>query len=146
MVLLRAQLEVFAITPASGTAGPMGALVIGFSAGLLCYFFSTSVKKKFGYDDSLDVFGIHGIGGIIGALLTGLCAAEFMGGSGLAHDTVGAQLWNQLLGVLLTIVWCGVVSVVSLFVIDKVIGLRVTDEEEVVGLDISLHDEQGYEI
>ncbi len=135
-----------AITPASGTAGPMGALLIGFSAGLLCYFFSTSVKRKLGYDDSLDVFGIHGIGGIIGALLTGLCAAEFMGGSGLAHDTVGAQLWNQLLGVLLTIVWCGVVSVVSLFVIDKVIGLRVTDEEEVVGLDISLHDEQGYEI
>ncbi len=135
-----------AITPASGTAGPMGALLIGFSAGLLCYIFSTSVKKKFGYDDSLDVFGVHGIGGIIGALLTGLCAAEFMGGSGLAHDTVGAQLWNQLLGVLLTIGWCGVVSVVSLFVIDKVIGLRVTDEEEVVGLDISLHDEQGYEI
>ncbi len=135
-----------AITPASGTAGPMGALLIGFSAGLLCYFFSTSVKKKFGYDDSLDVFGIHGIGGIIGGLLTGLCAAEFMGGSGLAHDTVGVQLWNQLLGVLLTIVWCGVVSVVSLFVIDKVIGLRVADEEEVVGLDISLHDEQGYEI
>ncbi len=135
-----------AITPASGTAGPMGALLIGFSAGLFCYFFSTSVKRKLGYDDSLDVFGVHGIGGIIGALLTGLCAAEFMGGSGLAHDTVGAQLWNQLLGVLLTIVWCGVVSVVSLFVIDKVIGLRVTDEEEVVGLDISLHDEQGYEI
>ena len=135
-----------AITPASGTAGPMGALLIGFSAGLLCYLFSTSVKKKFGYDDSLDVFGIHGIGGIVGALLTGLCAAEFMGGSGLAHDTVGAQLWNQLLGVTLTVVWCGVVSVVSLFVIDKIIGLRVTDEEEVVGLDISLHDEQGYEI
>ena len=135
-----------AITPASGTAGPMGALLIGFSAGLLCYFFSTSVKKKFGYDDSLDVFGVHGVGGIIGALLTGLCAAEFMGGSGLAHDTVGAQLWNQFLGVTLTVVWCGVVSVVSLFVIDKIIGLRVTDEEEVVGLDISLHDEQGYEI
>ena len=135
-----------AITPASGTAGPMGALLIGFSAGLLCYLFSTSVKKKFGYDDSLDVFGIHGIGGIVGALLTGLCAAEFMGGSGLAHDTVGAQLWNQLLGVTLTVVWCGVVSVESLFVIDKIIGLRVTDEEEVVGLDISLHDEQGYNI
>ena len=135
-----------AITPASGSAGPMGALLIGFSAGLLCYFFSTSVKRKFGYDDSLDVFGVHGVGGIIGALLTGLCAAEFMGGSGLAHDTVGAQLWNQFLGVILTVVWCGVVSVVSLFVIDKVIGLRVSDEEEVVGLDISLHDEQGYEI
>jgi len=120
--------------------------LIGFSAGLLCYLFSTSVKKKFGYDDSLDVFGIHGIGGIVGALLTGLCAAEFMGGSGLAHDTVGVQLWNQLLGVTLTVVWCGVVSVVSLFVIDKIIGLRVTDEEEIVGLDITLHDEQGYEI
>lgn len=135
-----------AITPASGTAGPMGALLIGFSAGLFCYLFSTSVKKKFGYDDSLDVFGVHGVGGIVGALLTGLCAAEFMGGSGLAHDTVGVQLWNQLLGVILTVVWCGVVSLVSLLVIDKLIGLRVTNEEEVVGLDISLHDEQGYEI
>jgi len=135
-----------AITPASGTAGPMGALLIGFSAGLFCYLFSTSVKKKFGYDDSLDVFGVHGVGGIVGALLTGLCAAEFMGGSGLAHDTVGVQLWNQLLGVIFTVVWCGVVSLVSLFVIDKLIGLRVTNEEEVVGLDISLHDEQGYEI
>ncbi len=135
-----------AITPASGTVGPMGALLIGFSAGLFCYLFSTSVKQKFGYDDSLDVFGVHGVGGIVGSLLTGLCAAEFMGGSGLAHDTVGVQLWNQLLGVTLTVVWCGVVSVVSLFVIDKIIGLRVTDEEEVVGLDITLHDEQGYEI
>jgi len=134
-----------AITPASGSAGPMGALLIGFSAGFFCYLFSTSVKQKFGYDDSLDVFGVHGVGGIVGSLLTGLCAAEFMGGSGLAHDTVGVQLWNQLLGVTLTVVWCGVVSVVSLFMIDKIIGLRVTDEEEVVGLDITLHDEQGYE-
>jgi Amt family ammonium transporter len=134
-----------AITPASGSAGPMGALLIGFSAGFFCYLFSTSVKQKFGCDDSLDVFGVHGVGGIVGSLLTGLCAAEFMGGSGLAHDTVGVQLWNQLLGVTLTVVWCGVVSVVSLFMIDKIIGLRVTDEEEVVGLDITLHDEQGYE-
>lgn len=134
-----------AITPASGSAGPMGALLIGFSAGFFCYLFSTSVKQKFGYDDSLDVFGVHGVGGIVGSLLTGLCAAEFMGGSGLVHDTVGVQLWNQLLGVTLTVVWCGVVSVVSLFMIDKIIGLRVTDEEEVVGLDITLHDEQGYE-
>ncbi len=135
-----------AITPASGSAGPMGALLIGFAAGLFCYIFSTSVKKKFGYDDSLDVFGVHGIGGIVGALLTGLCAAEFMGGSGMAHETLGLQLWNQLRGVILTIVWCGVVSIVSLLVIDKIIGLRVTDEEEVIGLDISQHDEQGYEI
>ena len=135
-----------AITPASGTAGPMGALLIGFSAGLFCYFFSTSVKRKLGYDDSLDVFGVHAIGGIVGAILTGLCAAEFMGGSEIANEMVGLQLGKQFLGVIVTIVWCGVVSIVSLFVIDKTIGLRVTEEEEVTGLDISQHDEQGYEI
>ncbi len=134
-----------AITPASGTAGPLGALLIGFAAGALCYYFSTSVKRKFGYDDSLDVFGVHGIGGIVGAILTGLCAASFMGGSGL-DISVGSQLFIQFKGVVVTILWSGVVSVVVLKAIDKIIGLRVTDEVEVSGLDLALHDEQGYSL
>ena len=136
-----------AITPASGTAGPLGAVLIGFCSGLLCYYFSTRVKKKFGYDDSLDVFGVHGVGGIVGAILTGLCAASFMGGIGLEEGVgVGAQVWAQLLSVLFTIAWSGVVSFVLLKVIDATIGLRVTKDVEVAGLDLHLHDEQGYEI
>ena len=134
-----------AITPASGTAGPMGALLIGFAAGAFCYFFSTSVKRKFGYDDSLDVFGVHGIGGIVGAILTGLCAASFMGGSGL-DISVGSQLFIQFKGVVVTILWSGTVSVVALKAIDKIIGLRVSEDVEVSGLDLALHDEQGYSL
>ena len=134
-----------AITPASGTAGPCGALLIGFASGALCYFFATSVKRKFGYDASLDVFGVHGVGGIVGAILTGLCAAEFMGGSGL-EISVGSQLFIQFKGVMLTILWSGVVSVVTLKVIDKIIGIRVSEEVEISGLDLALHDEQGYNL
>lgn len=134
-----------AITPASGTAGPMGALLIGFAAGAFCYFFSTSVKRKFGYDDSLDVFGVHGVGGIVGAILTGLCAASFMGGSGL-DISVGSQLFIQFKGVVVTILWSGTVSVVALKAIDKIIGLRVSEDVEVSGLDLALHDEQGYSL
>lgn len=134
-----------AITPASGTAGPMGALLIGFAAGAFCYFFSTSVKRKFGYDDSLDVFGVHGVGGIVGAILTGLCAASFMGGSGL-DISVGSQLFIQFKGVMVTILWSGTVSVVALKAIDKIIGLRVSEDVEVSGLDLALHDEQGYSL
>jgi Amt family ammonium transporter len=135
-----------AITPASGTAGPLGGVLIGFCSGLVCYFSATKLKKKFGYDDSLDVFGVHGVGGIIGAILTGLCAASFMGGIGLDGVSVGAQVWAQLLSVVFTIVWSGVVSFVVLKVIDLVIGLRVSEDVEVAGLDLHLHDEQGYEI
>ena len=136
-----------AITPASGTAGPLGAVLIGFASGLVCFYFATSIKKKFGYDDSLDVFGVHGIGGIVGALLTGLCAASFMGGIGLDEGvSAGAQVWAQLLSVLVTIAWSGIVSFVVLKVIDLTIGLRVSQDVEVAGLDLNLHDEQGYEI
>jgi Amt family ammonium transporter len=136
-----------AITPASGTAGPMGAMLIGFASGLVCFYFATRVKKRFGYDDSLDVFGVHGVGGIIGAILTGLCAASFMGGIGLEEGrSVGAQVWAQTLSVIVTILWSGVVSVVVLKVIDVTIGLRVSEDVEVAGLDLNLHDEQGYEL
>jgi Amt family ammonium transporter len=135
-----------AITPASGTAGPLGAVLIGFLSSLLCYYFATTIKKKFGYDDSLDVFGVHGIGGIVGAILTGLCAASFMGGIGLDGVSVGAQVWAQTLSVIFTIVWSGVVSFVVLKVVDITVGLRVSEDVEVSGLDLKLHDEQGYEI
>ncbi len=132
-----------AITPASGTAGPCGALLIGFASGSICYYFVTTVKQKLGYDDSLDAFGVHGIGGIVGAILTGLCAASFMGGSGL-DISVGSQLFIQFKGVVVTILWSGVVSFVALKAIDLLIGLRVSEDVEVSGLDLALHDEQGY--
>jgi Amt family ammonium transporter len=136
-----------AITPASGYVGPEGALVIGIACGLGCYFAVVKVKKMFGYDDSLDAFGVHAIGGIIGALLTGIFADASFGGIGLADGVnIAAQLTKQTVGVLTTIVYCGVVSFVILKVIDLVIGLRVSDEDEEAGLDLSQHDEQGYNL
>lgn len=136
-----------AITPASGTAGPLGAVLIGFCSSAVCFYCATSLKKRLRYDDSLDVFGVHGVGGIVGALLTGLCAAGFMGGIGLGEGvSVGAQIWAQFLSVVVTIIWSGVVSFVVLKVIDVTIGLRVSEEVERGGLDLHLHDEQGYEI
>ena len=136
-----------AITPASGTAGPMGALLIGAAAGVGCYFAATKMKRAFGYDDSLDAFGVHAIGGIIGALLTGVCVDASFGGAGLADGvTMGAQLGKQVIGVLTTIVYTGVVSFILLKILDMVIGLRVTDEQESQGLDLALHDERGYNL
>jgi Amt family ammonium transporter len=136
-----------AITPASGTAGPMGALLIGFASGLICFLTSTKLKRALGYDDSLDVFGVHAVGGILGAILTGLCADASMGGAGLAEGmTIGGQLWVQTKGVLFTIVYSSVLSFVILKIIDVVIGLRVTEEQETEGLDIALHDERGYNL
>ena len=133
-----------AITPASGTAGPLGALLIGFASSAFAYLASTKIKAAFKYDDSLDVFGVHGVGGIVGAILTGLCAAEFMGGAGIAQETVGLQIWYQFLSVVVTIVWSGVVSLLALFLIDSIIGIRVAPEAEESGLDLSLQDETGY--
>jgi Amt family ammonium transporter len=133
-----------AITPASGTAGPMGALLIGVAAGVGCYLASTKLKRALGYDDSLDVFGVHAVGGIIGAILTGLCAGT-LGGAGLAEGvTLGGQIFTQFKGVLFTVVYTGILSYVILKVIDVVIGLRVTEEQESQGLDLALHDERGY--
>ncbi|MDN3235181.1 ammonium transporter [Pseudomonas sp. WAC2] len=132
-----------AITPAAGTVGPMGALIIGAVAGVICFFCATSLKRKIGYDDSLDAFGVHGVGGIVGALLTGIFAAPALGGFGTVAD-IGGQLWIQLKGVLFTLVYTGILTFVILKVIDMVMGLRVSDEEETVGLDLTLHNERGY--
>lgn len=133
-----------AITPASGSCGPMGALAIGLASGVCCFFASTVMKKALGYDDSLDAFGVHGVGGIVGAILTGVFAFPSMGGQGAMKDTIPEQLMAQGMSVIVTIVWSGVLSFVILKLIDVTIGLRVTAEEESQGLDLSLHGEQGY--
>ena len=136
-----------AITPASGTAGPLGALIIGAASALFCYLAATSLKARFKYDDSLDVFGVHGVGGIVGALLTGVCADAALGGAGLAEGvTVAGQVFTQLKSVLVTVVWSGVVAGISLFIADKAVGLRVSEEVETVGLDLSEHGEEGYHL
>ena len=136
-----------AITPASGTAGPMGALAIGVAAGVLCFLASTRLKRKFGYDDSLDVFGVHAIGGIVGAVLTGVFAFPSMGGVwDPGETTLGAQVWVQIKGVLFTVVFTGVLSFVLLKLVDLLVGLRVSSEDETLGLDLALHDERGYNL
>ena len=136
-----------AITPASGTAGPMGALAIGVAAGILCFLASTRLKRKLGYDDSLDVFGVHAVGGIVGAILTGMFAFPSLGGVWDPGDkTIGAQLWIQTKGVLFTVVFTGVGSFVLLKLVDVLLGLRVSSEDETLGLDLALHDERGYNI
>jgi len=134
-----------AITPASGTAGPIGALAIGAAAGIICFLSATKLKRIFGYDDSLDVFGVHAVGGIIGAMLTGVFAAAEFGGIGLASGmTISSQLTIQGISVLTTLVYSGVMSFVILKLIDMILGLRVDEEQESQGLDMSLHDERGY--
>ncbi len=134
-----------AITPAAGTVGPMGALVIGLVSGVVCFFCATSLKRKLGYDDSLDAFGVHGIGGIVGALLTGIFAAPMLGGFGEVEN-IGLQLWIQFKGVLFTVVYTGIVTYLILKAIDLVLGLRVNEEQETIGLDLSLHNERGYNL
>ena len=132
-----------AITPASGFVLPTGALVIGIVAGVVCYWGATGLKHMLGYDDSLDAFGVHGVGGIIGALLTGVFAVKAVGGEtavGLIEGNAG-QVMTQLYGIVATIVWCAVASFILLKVIDLVMGLRVSAEEEREGLDITLHGE-----
>jgi len=134
-----------AITPAAGTVGPMGALIIGLVSGVVCFFCATSLKRKLGYDDSLDAFGVHGIGGIVGALLTGIFAAPMLGGFGEVEN-IGLQLWIQFKGVLFTVVYTGIVTYLILKAIDLVMGLRVNEEQETIGLDLSLHNERGYNL
>jgi Amt family ammonium transporter len=133
------------VTPAAGFIGPFGALVIGITTGLGCYFASTKIKHLFGYDDTLDVFGIHGVGGIIGALLTGVFAAQILGGSE-AIDSISNQVWIQFIGVIVSISYTAIVSYIILKIIDKAIGLRVSIEDEIEGLDVSLHNSRGYDI
>ena len=145
-----------AITPAAGNVGIGGALVIGFIAGFACLWGVNGLKKMLGADDSLDVFGVHGVGGIVGALLTGVFNSPALGGPSLVGDWVTAsmvsaadysianQVWVQLKGVLITIVWSGVVSFVAYKIVDLTIGLRVSEEDEREGLDITSHGETAY--
>ncbi len=132
------------ITPACGSVGPMGAIVIGLAAGFICLWGVTSLKKMLGADDSLDVFGIHGIGGIVGALLTGVFSAPSLGGTGGDDFAIGAQVLVQAEGVLITMVWSAVVAYIALKVVAMVMGLRVAEEAEREGLDITSHGESAY--
>ena len=142
-----------AITPACGFVGPGGAIIIGLVAGLLCLWGVNGLKRMLGADDSLDVFGVHGVGGIVGALLTGVFAAPSLGGTGI-YDyvanavspdySISGQVWIQAQAILTTIVWSGVVSVIAYKLVDIVLGLRVSEEEEREGLDISSHGETAY--
>jgi Amt family ammonium transporter len=142
-----------AITPACGNVGLMGALVVGFAAGFACLWGVNWLKKLLGADDSLDVFGVHGVGGIVGALLTGVFNTQLLGGPGQVTDwvtaTVGSvpildQVWIQLKTIILTIVWSGVVSLIAYKLVDMTIGLRVSEEDEREGLDITSHGETAY--
>jgi Amt family ammonium transporter len=132
-----------AITPASGFVNPMGSLIIGLAAGVLCFWGATGLKKMCGYDDSLDAFGVHGVGGITGAILTGVFAVESVGGTGKAGliDGNPGQVMIQIEGIAVTAIYCAVATYIILKVIDVVMGLRVSDEQEVNGLDIELHGE-----
>lgn len=137
-----------AITPASGYVGPTGAFVIGLSAGVICFMSAIYLKKLMGYDDSLDAFGVHAIGGIVGALLTGIFSAVAFGGAGLnaaAHGSMMSQFLIQVKGVLFTVVYDAIITYIILKVLDIVMGLRVSEEEETEGLDITQHGEQLYE-
>ncbi|GAB1361883.1 ammonium transporter [Rhodobacter sp.] len=134
-----------AVTPAAGAVGPVGAIVLGAIASLIAYYFVAVVKKKAGYDDSLDVFGIHGVAGIIGAIGTGIFASASFGGQGYAEGvTMGAQVWTQILAVAITVIWCGVISAILFKLVDLVIGLRVPVDAEREGLDLTSHGEQAY--
>jgi Amt family ammonium transporter len=143
-----------AVTPAAGFSGGMGAIVLGLVVGVVCLFFCTVVKNAIGYDDSLDVFGVHCIGGIFGAIGTGIVADPALGGQGFFDYTkfpavpgtydMAAQVVIQIKAVLLTLVWSGVGSAVLYFVVDKVFGLRPTADAEREGLDISEHGERAY--
>ena len=145
-----------AVTPAAGFVGPMGAIVIGLISGLVCLWGVNGLKRLLGADDSLDVFGVHGVGGIVGALLTGVFASPSLGGMGICNYVtnkcgdaadfpgIAAQVWIQAQAVLTTVVWTAVVAFVAYKIVDLVIGLRVTEEEEREGLDISSHGETAY--
>ena len=136
-----------AITPASGSVGPMGAIVVGFISGVVCFWGSTSLKQTLGYDDSLDAFGVHGIGGVVGCILTGIFVSSDFGGQGLADGvTIGQQVGAQCLSLVVTIVFSGVLSFIILKIVDGIVGLRVDENEEQEGLDLALHDERGYNL
>ena len=134
------------ITPASGYVGPMGALIIGLTAGVVCYMATAFIKRTLKIDDSLDVFPVHGVGGVIGTLLAGVFVG-IMGGVGLAEGvTMGEQVWVQFIGVAATFAYSGIATWIILKLVGALIGLRVSGDEETEGLDIVLHDETGYNL
>jgi ammonium transporter, Amt family len=133
-----------AVTPAAGNSGPFGAILLGIISSLVCYIFVTKVKARFGYDDSLDAFGIHGVGGVVGAIGTGIVYQPFLGGPGDGSVALGEQLWVQTYSVLVTIGWAGIGTLLTGFLVKATIGLRVHEEDEVNGLDISEHGERAY--
>ena len=133
-----------AITPACGTVGPMGSIILGLLAGFICLWGVNGLKKMLGADDALDVFGVHGVGGILGALLTGVFTAPGLGGTGAEDFSIAHQLGVQAEGVIITIIWSSVVAFISYKIVDLVIGLRVPEEEEREGLDITSHGETAY--
>jgi Amt family ammonium transporter len=133
------------ITPASGFVAPMGAVCIGLLAGFICYFATQFLKRTLKIDDSLDVSPVHGVGGVIGTLLTGVFAAQMFGGSGFSvQKDIASQLGIQALGVLVTLAWSGLVTFLLLKILDVTIGIRVSEETEVEGLDLGSHGERGY--
>ncbi|WP_100261447.1 ammonium transporter [Qipengyuania seohaensis] len=133
-----------AVTPAAGNSGPFGAILLGILSSAVCYVFVAKVKMKFGYDDSLDAFGIHGVGGIVGAIGTAVVYQPFLGGPGDGSTALGAQLWIQTYSVLVTIAWAGIGTLIAGLVVKALIGLRVPEDAEVEGLDISEHGERAY--
>lgn len=134
-----------AITPAAGIAGPMGAIVMGLLVSPLCYFFVAVVKNKFGYDDTADVFGVHGVGGLFGAIATGVFASASLGGIGYAEGvTMGGQVMTQIYAVVVTLLWCGIGSIILYKLVDLILGLRVPVEAEREGLDLASHGEAAY--
>jgi Amt family ammonium transporter len=142
------------ITPAAGFAGPMGAIVMGLVVSPVCYFFCSTVKNKFGYDDTADVFGIHGVGGIMGAILVGVFVNPALGGAGIVdystadfaagYAGTATQVLAQLKGVVVTVLWCGIVSIILFKIVDMIVGLRVPVEAEREGLDLASHGEAAY--
>jgi Amt family ammonium transporter len=145
-----------AVTPASGFAGPMGSIVLGLVAGAVCYFFVSTVKNALGYDDTLDVFGIHCVGGILGALATGILVNPALGGAGIpdyitkpgelavANYDMATAMWAQAKAVMLTLAWSGIGSAILYKIVDVIVGLRVTQDEEREGLDLADHGERAY--
>ncbi|MFT9100314.1 MAG: ammonium transporter, partial [Zymomonas mobilis subsp. pomaceae] len=133
-----------AITPAAGNAGPMGGMIIGILASFGCFWMVIYVKPKLQFDDALDAFGVHGIGGIIGSIATGLFCSPLLGGPGNADYAIGHQLLIQVFAVAVAVLWSAIGSTIVFFVVDKIVGLRVSPEEENIGLDISEHDERAY--
>jgi len=133
-----------AVTPAAGSIGPMGAILLGLIAGLVCLWGVNGLKRMLGADDALDVFGVHGVGGIVGALLTGVFTAPWLGGTGAEDFSIASQFVIQLKGVVITIVWSGVVAFIAYKLVDMMIGLRVAEDEEREGLDIASHGETAY--